>query len=368
MKHPVWIWQYEQWPYFCWNDKSIISLLAQVREKQGRLLGLMSGLGFDEQIHSALNVMTEDVLRNSEIEGLLLNPTHVRSSVARHLGLEIAGLPEADHYTDGVVQVMMDAVQHADKVLTAERLFGWHAALFPTGRSGIVPITVASWRTSTQPMQVVSGAMGKEKVHYEAPTSDIVPVEMDKFLRWFNQEEGIDPVLKAAIAHLWFVNIHPFDDGNGRLTRIITDMLLARADGLSQRFYSMSSAILRNKKSYYEILEYTGMHGLDVTQWLIWFLHTMQEAIDTAYEKVQRVVRKSFFWQRNLSLQLNERQIKMLNLLWDGFEGKLNTGKWAKITHTSQATALRDIQDLVSKGLLRDSGEGGRSTNYILVE
>ena len=265
MKHPVWIWQYEQWPYFCWNDKSIISLLAQVREKQGRLLGLMSGLGFDEQIHSALNVMTEDVLRNSEIEGLLLNPTHVRSSVARHLGLEIAGLPEADHYTDGVVQVMMDAVQHADKVLTAERLFGWHAALFPTGRSGIVPITVASWRTSTQPMQVVSGAMGKEKVHYEAPTSDVVPVEMDKFLRWFNQEEGIDPVLKAAIAHLWFVNIHPFDDGNGRLTRIITDMLLARADGLSQRFYSMSSAILRNKKSYYEILECTGMHGLDVT-------------------------------------------------------------------------------------------------------
>ena len=368
MKHPIWIWQYEGWPHYCWNDKIIIVLLGQVREKQGRLLGLMSGLGFNEQIHSALNIMTEDVLRNSEIEGLILNPAQVRSSVARHLGVDIAGLPEADHYTEGVVQVMIDAVQHANEVLTEERLFSWHAALFPTGHSGIVPITVASWRKSSQPMQVVSGAMGKEKVHYEAPPSDVVPTEMLKFLQWINRDESIDPVLKAAIAHLWFVNIHPFDDGNGRLTRIITDMMLARADKSTQRYYSMSSAILRNKKSYYEILEYIGLHGLDITQWLVWFLQTLEEAIDVAQEKVQRIVKKSYFWQRHLSQQLNERQVKVLNLLWDGFEGKLSTSKWAKITHTSQATALRDIQDLVAKGILRESGEGGRNTNYTLIE
>lgn len=368
MTHPIWIWQYEQWPHFCWNDSNIITLLAHVRQKQGQLLGLMSSMGFDTQNLNALEVMTEDVLHNAEIEGQLLNPNHVRSSVARHLGIDTAGMPEADHYTEGVVEVMMDAVKNAGAPLTEKRLFNWHAALFPTGRSGMTAITVAAWRKESEPMQIVSGAIGKEQVHYEAPPSECLPKEMEQFLQWINTEQSIDPVLKAAIAHLWFVNIHPFDDGNGRLTRTITDMLLARADGMSHRFYSMSSVILRNKKDYYEILEYIGKHGLDITPWLIWFLETLEDAITTAHARVQRILKKTLFWQKHVSTQLNERQVKIINRLWDGMEGKLNTSKWAKMTHTSTATALRDIQDLVQKGLLCDSGEGGRNTNYILQE
>ena len=367
MKTPYWIWQYAEWPHFCWNNDSIIAPLARVREKQGRLLGLMDGLGFDVQNTSSLEVMTEDVLRNSEIEGLLLNADNVRSSVARHLGLDIGGLSHSDHYTEGVVQVMMDAVQQADTPLTEERLFNWHAALFPTGRSGATPITVAAWRTSKEPMLVVSGAMGKEKIHYEAPPSDDVPRQMQQFIQWFNSEPTTDPVLKAAIAHLWFVNIHPFDDGNGRLTRTLTDMLLARADGSPRRFYSMSAAILRDRNNYYDLLEYMGKHGLDITRWLVWFLQTMENAINTAVEKTQRAIQKSLFWQEHRTVALNERQIKVINRLWDGFEGKLNTSKWAKMTKTSAATALRDIQDLVDKGILCRAEEGGRSTHYELA-
>jgi Fic family protein len=269
-----------------------------------------------------------------------------------------------DHYTEGVVQVMLDAVQQAKLPLTEQRLFNWHAALFPTGRSGIIPITVAAWRQGEEPMQVVS----EEKIHYEAPPSNDVPRQMQLFLDWFNSEPTIDPVLKAAVAHLWFVNIHPFEDGNGRLTRTLTDMLLVRADGTRQRFYSMSAAILRDRKNYYDILEYMGKHGMDITQWILWFLQTMENAIDTAIEKTQRVIRKSIFWQAKRSVTLNERQIKVINRLWDGFEGKLNTSKWAKMTKTSTATALRDIQDLVNKGILRRTEEGGRSTNYELIE
>ena len=331
-------------------------------------MGLMNGLGFDTQNASSLEAMTEDVLRNNEIEGLLLNPDHVRSSVAWYLGIEIAGLPVPSHYVEGVVQVMVDAVQHANDPLTEQRLFGWHAALFPYGQSGAFPITVAAWRQGSEPMQVVSGALGKEKVHYEAPPSEDVPRQMQMFLEWFNSEPAIDPVLKAAIAHLWFVNIHPFDDGNGRLTRTLTDMLLARADGSPQRFYSMSAAILRDRKNYYDTLEYMGKHGLDITRWLLWFLQTLESAIDTAVEKTQRLIRKSIFWQEKRNVALNERQVKVINRLWDSFEGKLNTGKWAKMTKTSTATALRDIQDLVEKGILRRTEEGGRSTNYELVE
>jgi Fic family protein len=368
MKTPYWIWQYDEWPRFCWNNDSIIAPLAQVREKQGRLLGLMDGLGFDVQSASSLEVMTEDVLRSSEIEGLLLNAENVRSSVARHLGLDIGGLSHSDHYTEGVVQVVMDAVQQADTPLTEERLFNWHAALFPTGRSGATPITVAAWRTGEEPMLVVSGAMEKEKIHYEAPPSDDVARQMQKFIQWFNSEPATDPVLKAAIAHLWFVNIHPFDDGNGRLARTLTDMLLARADRSPHRFYSMSAAILRDRSNYYDLLEYMGKHGLDITRWLLWFLQTMENAIDTAVERTQRSIRKSLFWQKNRSVALNERQIKVINRLWDGFEGKLNTSKWAKMTKTSAATALRDIQDLVDKGILCRTEEGGRSTNYRLIE
>lgn len=368
MTTPIWIWQYPEWPHFCWNSDVLLQPLAQVRETQGRLLGLMSSLGFDAQCASTLEMMTEEVLRSSEIEGLLLNPEHVRSSVARHLGLDTAGLPIPDHYTEGVVAVMIDAVQHAAQPLSAERLFNWHAALFPTGRSGMTPIRVAAWRTGDEPMQVVSGAMGKEQIHYEAPPSAQVATEMEQFLLWFNQSLTIDPILKAAIAHLWFVNIHPFDDGNGRLTRTLTDMLLARADQLPQRFYSMSAAISRDKKSYYDILEYTGKHGLDVTQWLLWFIQTLGAALNEAMSKTRRVVQKSLFWQQHNSTPLNERQVKVINRLWDGFEGKLTSGKWAKMNKTSSATALRDIQDLVSKGILRTADEGGRNTHYELIE
>ena len=328
----------------------------------------MGSLGFDTQSQSSLDMMTEEVLRNNEIEGLQLNPGYVRSSIARHLGLDAVGLPMPDHYTEGVVQVLLDAVQNANSPLTEQRLFNWHAALFPLGRSGIVPIVVADWRQGEEPMQVVSGAIGKEVVHYEAPPSNDVPRQMHLFMEWFNSEPAADPVLKAAIAHLWFVSIHPFEDGNGRLTRTLTDMLLARADRTAQRFYSMSAAILRDRKNYYEILEYMGKHGLDITQWLLWFLRTLECAIDAAVEQTQRVVRKALFWHEKRSLALNERQIKVINRLWDGFEGKLNTSKWAKMTKTSTATALRDIQGLVDNGILRRTDEGGRSTNYILVE
>ena len=345
----------------------MIDLLSRVHEKQGRLVGLMLALGFETQTSSSLEVLTEDVLRNSEIEGLILNKNQVRSSVARHLGIDLSDAVQTDRYSEGVVQILMDAVQHADERLTEERLFNWHAALFPTGRSGITPITVATYRSGDEPMCVVSGAMGKERIHYEAPPSNKVAEEMSRFLQWFNEENAIDNLLKAAIAHLWFINIHPFDDGNGRLTRTLTDLLLARADGQPKRFYSMSAAILKNKNSYYEILEYTGKHGLDITQWLVWFLQTLEDAIDIAQLQTQHVLQKSLFWQRNQNIALNERQIKMINKLWDGFEGKLSTGKWAKMTKSSSATALRDIMELVQKGILRKTEDGGRSTGYELI-
>ncbi len=367
MTNPIWIWQYDQWPQFCWNDSSLIGPLARVREKQGRLVGMMDALGFENQSASSLDTLTEDVLRNAEIEGLILNEEHVRSSVARHLGIDLASATATDHYSEGVVQVLMDAVENASEPLTEQRLFNWHAALFPTGRSGMTPITVGAYRSGDEPMLVVSGAMGKEKIHYEAPPSDRVADEMRLLLQWLNAESTIDPLLKAGIAHLWFINIHPFDDGNGRLTRTITDMILARADGQPKRFYSMSAAILRNKKSYYDTLEYMGKHGLDITPWLLWFLLTLEDAIDTAQTRTLQVIRKSLFWQRHHTTVLNERQIKMINRLWDGFEGKLSTGKWAKMTKSSQATALRDIQDLVAKGILHKTDDKGRNAGYELA-
>ncbi len=330
---------------------------------------MMGGLGFDVQSMTALNVMTEDVLRSNEIEGVILNSDKVRSSIAKHLGIDTAGLPQPDRYTEGVVQIMMDAVTNCNKPLTPERLFNWHAALFPTGRSGMYPITVGAYRTGGEPMQIVSGAIGKEKVHYEAPPSDVVPDMMTDFLRWINSDNTVtDPVLKAAVAHLWFVAIHPFDDGNGRLTRTITDMQLAKADGFHLRFYSMSAEILREKKTYYEILEHTTSNSTDITEWLEWFLNTMKSSILRAEETVKRVVSKSSFWQRHREIPMNERQVKMVNMLWDGFTGKLTSSKWAKITKTSQATALRDITDLIEKGILIAAADGGRSSNYLLKD
>ena len=364
---PIYIWQYPEWPSFTWNDSRLIALLSEVRNLEGKIQGMMDGLGFNVQSMTALNVMTEDVLRSNEIEGVILNSDKVRSSIARHLGIDTAGLPQPDHYTEGVVQIMMDAVTNCNKPLTPERLFNWHAALFPTGRSGMYPITVGAYRTGGEPMQIVSGAMGKEKVHYEAPPSDVVPDMMTDFLTWINSDNTVtDPVLKAAVAHLWFVAIHPFDDGNGRLTRTITDMQLAKADGFHLRFYSMSAEILREKKTYYEILEHTTSNSTDITEWLEWFLNTMKSSILRAKETVKRVVCKSSFWQRHREIPMNERQVRVVNMLWDGFTGKLTSSKWAKITKTSQATALRDITDLIEKGILIAAADGGRSSNYLL--
>ena len=366
---PIYIWQYPEWPSFTWNDSRLIALLSEVRNLEGKIQGMMDGLGFNVQSMTALNVMTEDVLRSNEIEGVILNSDKVRSSIARHLGIDTAGLPQPDHYTEGVVQIMMDAVTNCNKPLTPERLFNWHAALFPTGRSGMYPITVGAYRTGGEPMQIVSGAMGKEKVHYEAPPSEVVPDMMTDFLTWINSDNTvIDPVLKAAVAHLWFVAIHPFDDGNGRLTRTITDMQLAKADGFPLRFYSMSAEILREKKTYYEILEHTTSNSTDITEWLEWFLNTMKSSILRAEETVKRVVSKSSFWQRHREIPMNERQVRVVNMLWDGFTGKLTSSKWAKITKTSQATALRDITDLIEKGILTAAADGGRSSNYLLKD
>lgn len=365
---PIYIWQHPDWPKLTWDAARLINLLSEVSNLEGRLKGIMSGLGFEIQNRASLDVMTEDVLRSCEIEGEILNADKVRSSIAKHLGIEAEGLPEPDHYTEGVVQIMLDAVRSRDKILTGERLFNWHSALFPTGRSGIIPIRAGAYRTGAEPMQVVSGAMGREKVHYEAPPSENVPAMMDEFLSWVNAENGVEPVIKAALAHLWFVAIHPFDDGNGRITRTITDMLLARADGLPHRYYSISAEILKRRKSYYEILEKTTTGSTDITEWLEWFLQTMKSAILSAETTIQRVVRKSSFWHKHREAAMNERQVKVINKLWDGLEGKLTSSKWAKMTKTSQATALRDINDLIDKGILTASEDGGRSANYLLKD
>lgn len=365
----IYIWQQDDWANFKWDDKEISFHLGKVRAIQGRLIGKMSLLGFDLKSSAELDTLTMEITKSSEIEGEILDSDQVRSSIARHLGIDNSGLPEADRYIDGVVQVMMDATQNYSKPLTKERLFNWHAALFPTGRSGMYQITVADWRKDEGgAMQVVSGAMGKEKVHYQAPDAENVAKEMENFLLWFNREDKTDPVLKAAIAHLWFVTIHPFDDGNGRLARTIADMCLTRADDISQRFYSMSAQIRKERKQYYEVLEKTQKGSLDINAWLIWFLNCLEAALLDAENSLSRVLQKSKFWEKNRKVSMNDRQTKIINMLWDGFEGKLSTSKWAKITKISTDTALRDIQDLVSKGVLRKTDEGGRSTNYELIE
>jgi Fic family protein len=362
------IWQDKEWPRFTWNNEQIARLLGEVHQELGRLTGIVSMFGFEQKTNTFLDAMTQEIVHSAEIEGEVLNHDSVRSSVARQLGLPYAGLPRIDHYVEGVVQIMLDATQHAEQPLTDERLFGWHAALFPTGYSGAYKITVANWRQSTEAMQVVSGAMGHYLVHFEAPPSKFVPDMMKLFIKWINSTNEIDPLIKAAIVHLWFVTIHPFDDGNGRLCRTLTEMMLARADGMTQRFYSLSSSILNSRKNYYEILEQTQKGSTDITEWVEWFLQTLYRAITTSISKMDRVIQKTDFWNRHADLSVNERQRKVLNRLWDGFEGKLNTSKWAKMCHCSQDSALRDIQDLIKKGILRDTGEGGRSKNYELIE
>lgn len=362
----IYIWQQNDWPNFTWDDAKLSYKLGRVRSLQGRLVGKMSALGFDLKNSAMLDTLTADITKSSEIEGEILNAEQVRSSVARHLGIEIEGLPEADRYVDGVVQVMIDATQNFMTPLTEERLFNWHAALFPTGRSGAYKITVADWRQGSEPMQVISGAMGKERIHYEAPHSDNVPYMMKQFLDWTNDDRKIDPVLKAAIAHLWFVTIHPFDDGNGRISRTITDLLLARADEMPHRFYSMSAEIRKQRKAYYDILEKTQKGSINITAWLEWFLDCLEAALLSTEQSIEIVLQKAAFWDKHRLTAMNERQIKVLNLLWDGFDGKLTSSKWSKITKCSPDTALRDIQDLITKNVLRKTNEGGRSTNYEL--
>lgn len=360
----TWIWQHKNWPEFYWDDSKIITLLSQVRMLQGKLLGELNTFSFELQNNASLEIITTDVISSSEIEGIILDPARVRSSVASRLGLSTQGLPSPDHYTEGVVQAMMDAIKNYNEALTKERLCNWHAALFPTGRSGMYKISVAEYRQGEEPMQIVSGAMGHEKVHYEAPSSSDIPHEMDLFLEWINKPCDIDPVIKAAIAHLWFVAIHPFDDGNGRLTRTITDMMLSRSDGQRLRFYSMSAEIMRKRNSYYEILQKTTTGDLCITDWLLWFFETMESAIIRSYDTLLKIRKKAIFWQNNSEVTFNERQVKILNRLLDGFEGKLTTSKYAKICHTSQATALRDIQDLLERDILVKTESGGRSSGY----
>lgn len=365
----MYIYQLSQWPNLTWDQKELSLLLADVRYKQGRLLGKMEGLGFNLKEEAILQTLTQDVLKSSEIEGEILNPDEVRSSIARRLGMDVAGLIPSDRNVDGVVEMMLDATQRYHADLTADRLFGWHAALFPTGRSGMYKIIVGSWRNNTKddPMQVVSGAMGREKVHYQAPDSELLHEEMNLFINWFNNTDDIEPVVKAGIAHLWFVTIHPFDDGNGRIARAITDMQLARADGSAQRFYSMSAQIRNERNDYYTMLENTQKGTLDITAWLMWFLSCFDRALSNTDQTLGTVMHKAKFWEHIKTIGINERQRLMLNKLLDGFEGKLTSSKWAKITKCSQDTAARDIQDLIDRGLLVKDAAGGRSTSYHLL-
>lgn len=363
----LYVYQQETWPAFLWDSQALIGLLSQVRNLQGKIVGRMESVGFKLRDEAYLESMTIEILKSTEIEGEVLHPEQVRSSLARRLGLDIAGLVPSNRNVDGMVDLMLDATTHFQEPLTKERLFDWHAALFPTGRSGMYRIRVGAFRVdSTGPMQVVSGPMGKERVHFQAPDSELVDAEMNVFLAWLNNERSIDPVLKAGIAHLWFVTIHPFDDGNGRLARAITDMLLARSDGVARRFYSMSAQIRKERKQYYHILEQTQKGTLDITLWLEWFLECLLNALYDSEKTLGKVLRKHEFWIGHAATPLNERQIKIINLLLDDFFGKLTTGKWAKIAKCSTDTALRDIQDLMQKDILKKDGAGGRSTNYLL--
>jgi len=361
----IYIHQKKDWPNLKWDSEDIVNLLSEARNLQGRLYGKMEVLGFELRNEALLETLTLDVLKTSEIEGELLNHEQVRSSIARKLGMEIAGSVESDRNVDGVVEMMLDATQNCFKPLTKSRLFDWHAALFPTGRNGMYKIIVGDWRRDTSgPMQVVSGPMGKEKVHFEAINSDLLEKEMTSFLNWFSQNHEIDLVLKASIAHLWFVTIHPFDDGNGRITRALTDMLLAQADKSNQRFYSMSAQIRIERKQYYDILEKTQKGDLNITNWIRWFLQCLINALNSTEEVLFKVLFKGNFWQLHSKTLINERQKKLINKLLDGFDGKLTSSKWAKIAKCSKDTAIRDINDLIEKEILHKEEAGGRSTSY----
>ncbi|MEO7273485.1 MAG: Fic family protein [Vicinamibacterales bacterium] len=364
----MYIHDLHDWPGFQWDDRRLAALLSAARHQQGRLVGHMEALGFRVRAEAVLLTLTEDVLKSSEIEGEKLDADQVSSSVARRLGLDIGGLQPADRHVDGVVEMMLDATQHYDQLLTTERLFDWHASLFPDARNGRHPIAVGAWRHDrTGPMQVVSGPVGRERVHFEAPAAGRLDHEMQRFLAWFNDQAIMEPVLKAALAHLWFVTIHPFDDGNGRIARAIADMSLARSEGSPQRFYSMSARIQEERRAYYGILERTQGGTLDVTAWMEWFLGCLTCAIEGAQAALTGVIAKSRYWDTLRDVVLNERQRLVINRLLEGFEGKLTTSRWALLTKSSTDTALRDIQQLVERGVLARNQAGGRSTSYSLA-
>lgn len=365
----MYIYQQEEWPQFKWNQIKLAPLLANVRHLQGKLLGHMEALGFDFQREATLNTLTQDVIKTSEIEGERLDLQQVRSSVANRLGINIGKPTYVDHNVEGIVEILLDATKNYNSKLTKERLFDWHSALFPTGRSGSHRITVGKWRdVSSGDMQIVSGSFGREKVYYEAPSYDCLEVEMNKFITWFNCNLDIDLVIKAAIAHFWFITIHPFDDGNGRIARAIADMVLAKSEDSALRFYSMSSQILRERQDYYNMLEKCQKGAINITLWIEWFLSCLERAIKNSENLLKTVLTKADFWRKHAGSSFNERQRKIINQLLDGFEGKLTSSKWAKISKCSQDTALRDITALLNQGVLVKENGGGRSTCYVLEQ
>lgn len=363
----TYIHELKAWPCFEWDPTRLALLLAKIHQQQGHLLGRMEALGFNLRAEAALRTLTLDVIKNSEIENEILDRDQVRSSIARQLGLDIAGLIPSDRNVEGAVEITLDALQDFDQPLTKERLFDWHAALFPLGRSGMRRIVVGAWRDDSQgPMQVVSGPYAHERVHYEAPSAERIDAEMKIFLEWFNEKQPIDPIIKAGIAHLWFITLHPFEDGNGRLARTIADLQLARADGNTQRFYSLSAQIRKDRTSYYKILEKTQKDSLDINEWLEWFLFCLDRALNSTKDSLEGVLNRAHFWETESTSHFNPRQRLMLNKLLDDFRGKLTTSKWATITKCSQDTATRDIQDLIQRDILVKEAAGGRSTSYIL--
>lgn len=358
-----------EWPQLRWSAEDLAGLLAAVRHEQGKHLGRMEALGFPVQSEASLEVLTSDVVKSWAIEGEQLDADEVRSSIASRLGLDAGGLPRAGREVEGIVEMMLDATQNHAAPLTADRLCGWHSALFPTGRSGLGRITVGAWRPAEAgPMQVVSGPLGRERVHFEAPAADRLDAEMQRFLDWFNAPSETDPVLKAGIAHLWFLTIHPFEDGNGRIARALGDLLLARADGTKARFYSLSAQIEAERKQYYDELETAQRGGLDITSWLAWFLGCLDRAIRGAENSLAKVLRKAQLWQRVNARPVNDRQRQVINRMLGDFEGHLTNSKYAKLAGCSSDTALRDVRELLQRGVLVQNQGGGRSTSYRLAE
>lgn len=361
----MYIHERDNWTAFRWDATGLTALLEEVNRKQGLLYGRLASLGFDSKLKAMAENLTYDVVYSSEIEGIRLNVDEVRSSIARKLGIENIKQTAPSHYIDSVVAVMLDAVSHYDQLLTKEKICAWQAAFFPTGFSEGSQIEVGQYRTNEE--HIVSGMFGREKIHYVAPSPGRVDEEMADFLDWFNNHDNINSVIRSAIAHFWFVSIHPFEDGNGRLARILSDMLLARADKSEFRFYNISSQINKDKKSYYDILEKAQHGDGDITEWICWYANTLSLALDEAENIVSTILNKSFFWQKASSIPLSQRQTDMLNLFLDGYEAKITSKTWASLAKCSKDTAIRDIQDLVDKEILREDIPGAKRPSYSII-